>query len=131
MTWVCGAHHVLGVEHLLGKLWYCESTILLGTTGREGRKANHKEVKTWEWNEIHRQFTKISIQLTRESQASGHTAHGCTHKVIQITIGWRCQLKGPEANVVQSFIVQQHALICIFYQLVEGQNSVVRFHNGI
>ena len=32
VTGIAGSHHVLGVKHLLGKLWYCESSVLLATT---------------------------------------------------------------------------------------------------
>merc|ERR1719213_163133 len=131
MPWVCGTHHVLRVEHLLGQLWHRQGTILLGASGCEWREANHEEVETWEWNQIHCKLTEISVQLTRKPQARRNTAHGRANKVVQITIGWRGQLQGPETNIIQSLIVQKHAFICILHQLMEGQHCVVRFHNCI
>merc|ERR1711907_725283 len=118
MAWICGTHHVLRIKHLLGQLGHCEGTILLGTPGCEWCETNHEEVQTWEWNEIHCKFTKICVQLTRKAQAGRHTAHGCADKMIQIAISWRGQLQGPETDVVQSLVVQQHAFISILHQLM-------------
>merc|ERR1719313_2211846 len=78
MTGVSSTHHILGVKHLLSELWYCKSTVLLGATGCEGREANHEEMEARERNQVDSELAKICIQLTRESKARGHTAHGCT-----------------------------------------------------
>merc|ERR1711988_361815 len=128
MPRICGAHHIFGIEHLLGQLWYREGAVLLRATGCKRCEANHEEVQTWEWNEIHSELTKISVQLTREAQASCYTAHGCTDEVVQITVSWCGQLQGPETDVIQSLVVQQHALVCIFDQLVERKHGIVRLH---
>jgi len=76
VTWVAGGHHVLGIEHLLGKLWYCESSVLLGTTASEGCESGHEEMETGEGHHVDGQFPEVSIQLTGESEAGGDTAHG-------------------------------------------------------
>ena len=63
MPWVTSSHHVLGVKHLLGKFWYCECTVLLGSSAGERSKSRHEEVKTRERNHVHCQLPEISIQL--------------------------------------------------------------------
>ncbi|RDX93609.1 hypothetical protein CR513_24103, partial [Mucuna pruriens] len=43
----------------------------------------------------------------------------------------RLQLEGAEANVVQGFIIKHHALVCVFNKLVNGERSIVGFHNSV
>merc|ERR1712224_360561 len=119
MARVSSTHHVFSIEHLLCELWHCESTVLLGASGCERREADHEEVKTREGNKIHSKLAEICIQLTRETKARCHTTHGCADEMVKITVSWRGQLKGPEANIVQGFIVEQHAFISILHQLME------------
>merc|ERR1712196_535444 len=105
MARVSSAHHILGIEHLLGELWDRQCPVLLRTTGSEGRKSDHEEVQAWEWNKIHCQLAQISIQLTRESEASCYAADSCRNEVIQVAICWCGELQGSEANVVERLVV--------------------------
>ena len=111
MTRVCCAHHVLGIKHLLRQLRYRESTILLGAARSQRCKASHEEVQTREGHQVHRDLAQVAVQLSGEAQAASHTAHGCRHQVVQVTIGWCGQLQRAEAYVVQCLVVQQEGLI--------------------
>ena len=57
VSWVRCAHHVLGIEHLLSKLWNGESSVLLRSTWCEWGKANHEEVETWKWYQVDSEFS--------------------------------------------------------------------------
>jgi len=105
VTWVCSAHHVLCVETLLGELRYGQSTLLLRSTGGQRGESDHEEVQSGERNQVHSHFAEISVELSRESDASGDTRDGSGDQVVQITIGWGGQLQGSEADVVKSLIV--------------------------
>ena len=75
MSWVASSHHVLGIKHLLGKLWDGQSSVLLRTTRCKRSESRDEEMKTREGNHVDSQFTEISIELSRESKAGGDTGH--------------------------------------------------------
>merc|ERR1712151_537570 len=102
MTRVCCAHHIFSIEHLLGQLWHRKSTILLRTARRKWSEACHEEVEPREGYEINRDFAQIAIELPREAQTRGNTTHGCTHQMIQITIGGCRKFQCAKADVIQS-----------------------------
>merc|ERR1719265_440931 len=126
-----GTHHVLGIEHLLGQLRHREGAVLLGATGGQRSEASHEEVQTREGNKVHGNLTQVAIELTREAQAASDAADGRAHKVVQVAVGWRGELQRTEANVIQSLIVQEEALIGVLDELVERQHSVVWLDNGV
>ena len=78
---------------------------------------------------IDSKFTKISIQLTRES--GGDSAHSGRHEMVQVTIGRSGQLQGTEADVIESFVVNAEGLVGVFNQLMNGQGSIVRFNDCV
>jgi len=113
VPWVAGSHHVLGIEHLLGKFWHRQGPVLLAATGSERSKTRHKEMKTWEWYHVDRQLTEISIKLAWESEASGHTRHCEGNEVVQVTIRWVRQFQSTETNIIEGFVVNAVCFICI------------------
>merc|ERR1712159_429350 len=131
VTWVSCAHHVLGVEHLLGELGHGQSTVLLGATGGEWGEASEEEVETGEWNQVHAELAEVRVELTREADAAGHAGHASGAKVVQVAISWGGELEGTEADVVQSLVVHAHTLVSVLDQLVDGEGSVVWLDDGV
>lgn len=131
VTGIGGAHHVLGIELLLGELGNGEGTVLLGSTGREWGKAEHEEVKTGERDEIHRQLTQVRVQLTWESEAASAPGHGRGHQVVQVTVRGGGELEGTEADIVEGFVIEAHHFIGVLHQLVDGKGGVVGLDHGI
>lgn len=64
MTGVGGAHHILGVPHLLGQLGDGQRAVLLAAAGGQRGEAHHEEVQAWEGDQVHCQLAQISVQLT-------------------------------------------------------------------
>merc|ERR1712190_233044 len=131
MSGVGSTHHVFGVEHLLRKFGYCQSTVLLRTTRSQGRKTRHEEVKPGKRNEVHCDLTKIAIQLPWKAKTSCNTTHCRAHQMIEISIRRCSELQRAEANVRERFVIQQEALISILDQLVERQYGIVGLNNCI
>jgi len=88
-------------------------------------------VQAWEWNEIHGNLAKITVQLPGEAQASRHAAHCRAHQVVQIAVSRSCKLEGPEANIVEGLVVKQEAFVRILHELVKAEDRIVRFHDCV
>ena len=76
MSGVRSAHHVLGVEHLLGELGDGESSVLLGASGGEGGESSHEEVESGEGDQVDSELSEVRVELAGESEAAGDTGDG-------------------------------------------------------
>jgi hypothetical protein len=47
-----GAHHVYGVEHLLGQFGNGQGSVLLGSSGGQGGESDHEEVQSGEGDQV-------------------------------------------------------------------------------
>ena len=82
-------------------------------------------------NHIDGQFSQISVQLTRESKASGNTRHGKRDQMVQIAIGWGCEFQGTETDVIKGLIVDAESLISVLNQLVHREGGIVGLHHSV
>lgn len=99
---VRSSHHVLGVEHLLGKLGHGDGAERVGTTAGERSEADHEEVQTGERNHVDGQLSQIRVQLARETEGGGDTRHNGGDEVVQVTVGGVVELESPHADIVES-----------------------------
>mmetsp|Transcript_11297 Transcript_11297/g.27580 ORF Transcript_11297/g.27580 Transcript_11297/m.27580 type:complete len:367 (+) Transcript_11297:16-1116(+) len=128
---VGSAHHVLGVPHLLRELGHGEGAVLLGAAGRQGGEAHHEEVEAGEGDEVHRQLAEVGVELTGETKAAGDARHDGRDEVVEVAESGGGEFQGAEADVVQRFVVEHHALVGVLDQLVHGQGGVVGLYHGV
>jgi len=128
---VASGHHVLGIEHLGGELGDGQSSVLLGSSAGQRSESGDEEVKTGEGNHVDCEFPEISVELSREPQAGGDTRHGGGDEMVKISVCGGGEFQGPEADVVESLVVDGEGLIGVLDQLMDGEGGVVRLNNCV
>ena len=68
--------------------------------------------------EIHKPSSAILTYLSWEPQARGHTTHCRGHQMIQVPVCRIAQLKGSEAYVIQSLVVDAVSFVSVFNELM-------------
>ena len=51
--------------------------------------------------------------------------------MVQVSVGGGGQFQSSEADVVEGFVVNDHALVGVFDQLMDGESGVIRFNDGV
>jgi len=120
VSWIGSTHHVLSIEHLLSQFWDGQGSVLLGSSGGQWGETDHEEVESWEGDQVNSQFSQIGVQLTWESKTTGNTGHSGGNQMVKISVGWGGQFQGSEADIVKSFVIDDHTFVGVFNQLVDG-----------
>merc|ERR1712195_122279 len=131
VTGVGGAHHVLGIEHLLGELGHGECAVLLGASGGEGGESSHEEMESGEGDQVDGELSEVGVELTGESEAAGDSGEGGGDEMVKVTVGGGGELEGSEADIVEGLVVNAHDLIGVLNKLMDGEGGVVGLNDGI
>ena len=119
MSWVRSTHHVLSIEHLLGKLGYGKGSVDLRSYGGKWSETNHEEMESWERNKVDSEFSEIGVKLTWESNGASNTRHSNRDEMVEITIGGSGKLKSSETDIVEGFVINDLDFISILDKLMD------------
>ena len=76
-------------------------------------------METGEGDQVDCEFSQVRVQLTWESKTASNSGHGGGDQVVKITVGGGGQFKGSEANIIEGFVIDDHALIGVLDQLMD------------
>ena len=88
-------------------------------------------MESWEWDQVDSELSEIGVKLSWESEAASDTGESSRDEMVKITIGWGGELKGSEADIIKSFVINAHNLIGVLNKLMDGEGGVVWLNNGI
>merc|ERR1712100_434211 len=121
MSGVRSAHHVLGIEHLLGELGDGEGSVDLRSSGGEWGETNHEEMESGERNKVDSELPEVRVELTGESDGAGNTGHSNGDEMVEITISGGGKLESSEADIVEGLVIDNLDFISIFDKLMDGR----------
>jgi len=84
-----------------------------------------------EGDHVDSEFSEVGIKLAGESQAGGDAAQGRADQMIEVAVGRRSQLEGPEADIVERFVVYAVRLVRVLHQLMYRQRAIVGLDHGV
>ena len=128
---VRGGHHVSAAEHLLSQHGHTQVSIRDVSPGTQRCKTGNEKVESGEGHHVDGELPEVSVQLSRESEAGGHTGHSSRDEMVQVTVGGCGQLEGPEADVVEGLVVNAERLIGVLDKLMDGEGGVVGLNDSV
>ena len=88
-------------------------------------------MKSGEGNKVDSELSKVRVELTGEPKAAGNSGHGSRDEMVKISVGGGGQLEGSEADIVEGFVVDDHALVSVFDQLMDREGGVVGLNDSV
>ena len=110
---VTGGHEVVRAEHLTHELLETagDTFVLSHMPGVQRGKPGQEEVEPREGDHVDRQLPQVSIELAGEPEARRQAGHGERDQVVEVTVGRSGDLQRPEAEVIQSLVINHEGLV--------------------
>merc|ERR1719326_109299 len=119
-----------GLEHRVGDGGGIDLLVSLVALGHARGQTGGHEVETGERNQVGLELVKVDVQLSIESQGSGHGGDGLGDQLVDVLVGRAGDSQALLADVVASLVVNDHRDLGEVQQVVGGQEGVVGLDNG-
>ena len=91
--------NVIQLRDALHNIIFCEFNT--SHVGFDHARVRPWLTKTLSVGHVHRKLADVAVELAREAEAARHAAEAGRHEVVQVAVGRRRELEGPEADIVQ------------------------------
>jgi hypothetical protein len=124
------SHHVGGLEGGVGDLGNGELLVVSLLSGDDGSVRAQHEVDTGVGHQVGLELGHIDVEGTIEAEGGSERRDNLSDQAVQVGVSGALNVEGATADIVNSFVIEDHSNIGVLEESVSAQHGVVRLNDG-